>query len=162
MKKKIVIFGLLIVCMLSACGMYEDKNLGKETVQQTEIVAETIEQESKEIQETDMVSNVLDVSGLTGVWAHKETPICIIFDAQSPVEGITGKIEMYNVDVYTLDHTPESVFQSNYIFEMTEDKMILSVSVPEGWWTYELEYDTELDEIILRNEDGKILILFRQ
>lgn len=74
-KKKIVILGFLIVCMLSACGVPEDKELEKETVQQTKIVSETKAQESKEIQETDMVLKVLDVSSLTGTWAHKEIPI---------------------------------------------------------------------------------------
>ena len=152
----------MFACVLTSCDVQEHKEIETESYLETETVDATIQEESKVIQETQSVSGELDISNLIGVWSHKETAICIILDDDSLMEEITGRIEMYNVDVYTLNHTPETVFESNYIFEIKEEKASLSISVPEGWWIYEMSYDQELDEITLKNEDGRTLTLFRQ
>ena len=86
----------------------------------------------------------------------------IVFDTTPPAPGLSGRIEVYNIDFDLLVYAPGNVLSTTFLYTKTDSNAELSLSFPNGWHSATLIYLAEYDEFHLWNDQGGKIVLERE
>ena len=99
---------------------------------------------------------------LAGSWVAPSTDMRIVFDTTPPAPGLSGRIEVYNIDFDLLVYAPGNVLSTTFLYTKTDSNAELSLSFPDGWHSATLIYLAEYDEFHLWNDQGGKIVLERE